>query len=333
MTQAAYVNSVPLPQDDPANADPNGLIPTGDALDAMAPDAAQTQDVGAAMDSMEMDDFSAGIASGRTMNITTQAQWDALSPHEKAVVRATMASGGTLRSSDALRVYQDSVKRARASEVQSVRTSDGRTVDMVNGQIIPPEKQHEPVKLEIKQADDGTMVMIDPTTGRSFPAWMESDGSAVRGQSKLSATQEDNIKRLQMQSESLGARLNDLTRYTEDDKVSYDDKIGSYASAPFMGTKVKNLRAELEREKSDYDKRIETALRPINRQQPQQSTTPNPTPAAPARSATPSPTPNPTPTPTPTPNPMPTPEKFTVGKRYRDAKGNTATYRGNGVWE
>ncbi len=31
--------------------------------------------------------------------------------------------------------------------------------------------------------------------------------------------------------------------------------------------------------------------------------------------------------------PSPAPDKFIVGKQYKDSKGNIATYRGNGVWE
>jgi hypothetical protein len=30
---------------------------------------------------------------------------------------------------------------------------------------------------------------------------------------------------------------------------------------------------------------------------------------------------------------MPTPDKFIVGRTYKDGKGKTATYRGNGVFE
>jgi hypothetical protein len=159
----------------------------------------------------------------------------------------------------------------------------------------------------------------------------------VRGQAKLSATQEDNIKRLQMQSENLGARLDALTNFTEGDKVEYDTQTGNYAAAPWMGTKVKALRTQLEKEKSDYDKRIEISLRPVRRsnseepQAAQPAATPSPTP-----SATPSPSPTPatrSAAPQATPNPMPTPDKFIVGRAYTDAKGNKAIYRGNGVFE
>ena len=333
--QNAYTNTVSLPQIDP-NADPNGFL-TGTALSALDPNdpAAVQQPVGNAMDTVAGQDepydaIAAKLANGGRIRITSQAQFNALSESQKAVVRAGVATGGKLRAGDALRVYQDTLKQARANQVHTVTTSDGRKVDMVNNQIIPAAKEPDSVKMEIKQAEDGTMVMIDPFTGRSFPAWNEGSGEAVRGQAKLSATQEDNIKRLQMQSENLGARLDALTSFTEGDKVEYDTQTGNYAAAPWMGTRVKDLRTQLQKEKSDYDKRIEISLRPVRRSNPAEAQAAQPAAEpAPTRSAAP----QSTPTPTPTPNPMPTPDKFILGRTYTDAKGRTATYRGNGVWE
>jgi hypothetical protein len=66
-----------------------------------------------------------------------------------------MATGGQLRSSDAVRIYQDSVKRSRANQVQTVTTSDGRKVDMVNNQIVnSPEIQArlENAKLDLQKS-------------------------------------------------------------------------------------------------------------------------------------------------------------------------------------
>ena len=235
-----------------------------------------------------------------------------------------------MRAGDAVRIYQDSVKRSRATQGQTVNFEDGTKVNMVNGMIVSPTKQPEPVKMEREKAEDGTIMMIDPLTGRSFPAWNEASGEPVRGPARLSATQEDNIKRLQMQSENLGARLNALTNFTENDKVEYDNQTGSYAPAPWMGTKVKDLRTQLEKEKGDYDKRIEISLRPVRRSDSAQTQAPQP---APTPQATPSPTPSVTPSPTPPPNPMPTPDNFIVGRTYTDAKGNKAVYQGNGVFK
>jgi hypothetical protein len=327
-----YDQVVPLPVNPSADADPNNIMPLSAAFDAVDP-ATQQQPVGQALDAVSgqddepFDAVAARLAQGARVRITSQAQWNALSPHEKEAIRAAKASGGSLRASDALRVYQASVKQARASQVQTVALPDGRTVNMVNNQIIPDAKREEPVKKEIKQSEDGTWMMIDPLTGNAFPARNEN-GEAVRGPAKLSPAQEENIKLLQLQSENLGARLTDLARYTEDDKVDYDEDTGIYSDAGFFGgTKVKDAREKLEREKEKYDKRIEVAIRPVNRSSkssPAPAATPAPTPAA-TRSAAPSQTPR--------PNPMPTPEKFQVGKRYRDAAGNEKTYRGNEAWE
>lgn len=302
-----YDQVVPLPVHNPAaDPDPNGFMQTGAALSAVDPAGSQPQ-VGQALDAVAgqdeepFDAVAARLAQGASIRITSQEQWNALSPHEKEVIRAAKASGGSLRASDALRVYQDSVKRSRASQVQTVALPDGRTVYFANNQRIEEAKQPEAVKMEIKQAEDGTMVMIDPLTGRSFPAWNESTGEAVRGPAKLSATQEDNIKRLQLQSENVGARLTDLTRFTEAESVAYNDETGTYEPAGWLGgTKVASLRKQLESEKSDFDKRIEIAIRPVNRSSkssPAPAATPAPTPAT--RSAAPSQTPSPSRTPAP----------------------------------
>jgi hypothetical protein len=302
-----YDQVVPLPVYNPAaDPDPNGFMQTGAALSAVDPAGSQPQ-VGQALDAVSgqddepFDAVAARLAQGASLRITSKEQWAALSPHEKEVIRAAKASGGRLRASDALRIYQDSVKRSRASQVQTVALPDGRTVNMVNNQIIPEAKQAEAVKMEIKQAEDGTMVMIDPLTGRSFPAYYENSGEAVRGPAKLSATQEDNIKRLQLQSENVGARLTDLTRFTEAESVAYNDETGTYEPAGWLGgTKVASLRKQLESEKSDFDKRIEVAIRPVNRSSkssPAPAATPAPTPAD--RSAVPSQTPAPSRTPAP----------------------------------
>jgi hypothetical protein len=346
--QTAYLNTVPLPPMDP-NADPNGILPTGAALSALNPSdpAAVQQPVGSAMDAMDgqeeepLDDLAAQLAAGRRIRITSKEQWAAMSPHQKEVVRAAMSSGGQITSNNAVRIYQDSVKRARANQVQTVSLPDGRTVYFANGQRIEADKQPEPVKLEREKAEDGTIMMIDPLTGRSFPAWNEANGEAVRGQAKLSATQEDNIKRLQMQSENIGARLNALTNFTENDKVEYDNQTGNYVTTwgnkapawvPFTGKTVKEERAELEKEKSNYDKRIEISLRPVRRSNSEESQAAQPAAApSPTPSATPalSPTPSASPSPTPRPNPMPTPSQNITKAQY-DALAPGATFVWNG---
>jgi hypothetical protein len=330
--QTAYINTVPLPPMDP-NADPSGILPTGSALSALDPSdpAAVQQPVGSAMDAVAgqeedpVDAVTAQLAAGKRVRITSQAQWNAMSPHEKEVVRAAMATGGKMRAGDAVRIYQDSVKRARATQGQTVNFEDGTKVNMVNGMIVHPTKQPEPVKLEREKAEDGTIMMIDPLTGRSFPAWNEASGEAVRGPAKFSASQEEDIKRLQLNSEDKAGRLTNLTRFTESDFVTYNNETGIYEpSNRFFGTKVKDLRTQLEKEKGDYDKRIEVALRPVSRSTQTQTSQPAPTPQA-----TPSPTPSVTPSPTPRPNPMPTPSQNITKAQY-DALAPGATFTWNG---
>jgi hypothetical protein len=310
----------------------------GDALVAMDPSESR-QDVASALQGVNQDDdpmdmHAIALSRGGSQHIANQAQFNAMSPHQKAVIRAAVSAGGNIKASDGLKFYQDSLKQARASQINTVTTSDGRKVDMVNGQIIPAAKQEEAVKMERWQAEDGTMMLTDPTTGKTFPAWDEQTGEPMRGQAKLSAKQETDIQQLQLRSESLGARLLALAPYPDKDKVQYNDKTGSYEAAPWMGIKAASERDTLSKEKEEQDKRIEIALRPVRRsnaaesQAAQPAATPSPTPQV-----TPTPTPTPTPSPTPRPNPMPTPDKFEVGKRYGDAKGNVKTYRGNGVFE
>ena len=333
----AITNDVILPGDEV-----DYRLGSGDALVAMDPSESR-QDVASALQNVNeedpMDRHAIALSRGGSQHIANQAQFNAMSPHQKAVIRAAVSAGGNIKASDGLKFYQDSLKQARASQINTVTTSDGRKVDIVNGQIIPAAKQEEAVKYERWQAENGTMMLTDPTTGKTFPAWDEQTGEPMRGQAKLSATQEDDIKRLQMQSENLGGRLNALTNFTESDKVQYDNQNGNYVTTwgnnapawvPFTGKTVKEERAEREKEKSGIDKRIEIALRPVNRSSPaaQPSATPAPTP-----SPTPSPTPNVTRSAEPRPNPMPTPDKFIVDRTYTDANGNKAIYRGNGVFE
>ena len=326
----------PLPGDEP-----DYTLSTGGALVAIDPSQSR-QDVADALQNVNQDEepldpHAVALSRGGRQHIATQEQFDALSPQQKSVIRAAASVGGSIKSSDALKVYQDSIKQARASQINTVTTSDGRKVDMVNGQIIPAAKQEEAVKYERWQAENGTMMLTDPTTGKTFPAWDEQTGEPMRGQAKLSPKQEEGIKNNQLISENLGARLVALTRFAENDKVDLDVNTGTYSDAGYWGgTKVKDARIQLEKEKEEYDKRIEVALRPVRRsnaaesQAPQPAATPSPTPQV---TPSPTPAPSPSPSPTPRPNPMPTPDQFETGKRYRDAKGNVAIYRGNGVFE
>ena len=328
--------SGPVPSMDP---DPNGFLSTGTALSALDPNdpTAVQQPVGSAMnavagqDEEPMDAVTAQLAAGKRIRITSKEQWAAMSPHEKEVVRAAMATGGQLRAGDAVRIYQDSVKRARANQVQTVTTSDGRKVDMVNNQIIPAAKEPEQVKREIRETADGLRA-IDPLTGESFQVYDKYSGSAVTGKPKISEDNRVQFNQAHIELQRIQSELNQVNAIPTNKKVTQDDN-GMWVPSDsfFGGENPEKVKARLLKA-ADYQSEKIRKIDPTNSVSAaaasQPAATPSPTPA-PTRSAAP----QPTPTPTPTPNPMPTPDNFIVGRSYTDAKGNTATYRGNGVWE
>jgi hypothetical protein len=324
--------SGPLPS---ADLDPNGILPTGNALMAVVPNEPATaqQPVGSAIDAMDgqeeepLDDLAAQLAAGRRIRITSQAQWDAMSPHQKEVVRAAMSSGGQITSNNAVRIYQDSVKRSRANQVQSVSLPDGRTVNMVNNQIIPEAKQPEPVKREIRETADGLRA-IDPLTGESFQVYDKYSGSAVTGKPKISEDNRVQFNQAHIELQRIQSELNQVNAIPTNKKVTQNDN-GMWVPSDsfFGGENPEKVKARLLKD-ADYQSEKIRKIDPTNSVSAAAASQPAPTPQA-----TPSPTPNPTPNPTPRPNPMPTPDKFEVGKPYRDAKGNVKTYRGNGVWE
>lgn len=303
-----FVNPLPVTPD----ADPNGFM--GPALSALNPnEPAPQQDIGPALNGVSGQDdpydaMAAQLENGGRIRITSQAQFDALPEAQKAVVRATVASGGRLRSSDALRVYQDALKQTRASQVQTVQTSDGRTVDMLNGQILPPPKQAEPVKMERWNADDGTVMLTDPTTGRTFPAWNEQTGEPMRTAPKLSEGQKMKATPIQNRIDMNKGQAALLQGFTPDAKVKWNPEKMEYETPWMGGSTVQDEMNRLAKDTELQESKLNNIL--------------NPSGNAPAKSS-----------PTPKATPAPTPDKFVVGKRYRDANGNTAIYKGNGVFQ
>jgi hypothetical protein len=332
--------SGPLPS---ADLDPNGILPTGNALMAVVPNdpATAQQPVGNAMDAVAgqeedpVDAVTAQLAAGKSIRITSQAQWNALSPHEKEVIRAAKSAGGQIRSSDAVRIYQDSVKRSRANQVQTVTASDGRKVDMINNQFIPEAKQPEAVKREIRETADGLRA-IDPLTGESFQVYDKYSGSAVTGKPKISEDNRVQFNQAHIELQRIQSELNQVNAIPTNKKVTQDDN-GMWVPSDsfFGGENPEKVKARLLKD-ADYQSEKIRKIDPTNSvsaaSASQPAATPSPTP-----SATPSPSPTPAPTrsaaPQATPNPMPTPDKFIVGRAYTDAKGNKAIYRGNGVFE
>jgi len=336
--QNDYSGSLPS-----ADLDPNGILPTGNALMAVVPSdpTAVQQPVGNAIDAVAgqeedpMDAVTAQLAAGKRVRITSQAQWNALSPHEKEVVRAAMATGGQLRSSDAVRIYQDSVKRSRANQVQTVSLPDGRTVNMVNNQIIPEAKQPEPVKRELREMADG-LRSTDPSTGESFLAYDKYSGASVAGKPKISEDNRVQFNQAHIELQRIQGELNQINAIPTNKKVTQNDN-GMWVPSDsfFGGENPEKVKARLLKD-ADYQSEKIRKIDPTNSVSAaaasQPAAAPSPTP-----SAAPSPSPTPAPTrsaaPQATPNPMPTPDKFIVNRTYTDANGNKAVYQGNGVFK
>jgi hypothetical protein len=311
--------------------DPNGILPTGNALMTVVPNEPATaqQPVGSAMDAMDgqeeepLDNLAAQLAAGKRIRITSKEQWSKMSPHQKEVVRAAMSSGGQITSNNAVRIYQDSVKRSRANQVQTVSLPDGRTVYFANGQRIEADKQPEPVKREIRETADGLRA-IDPLTGESFQVYDKYSGSAVTGKPKISEDNRVQFNQAHIELQRIQSELNQVNAIPTNKKVTQNDN-GMWVPSDsfFGGENPEKVKARLLKD-ADYQSEKIRKIDPTNSVSAAAASQPAPTPQA---------TPSPTPNPTPRPNPMPTPDNFIVGRTYTDAKGNKAVYQGNGVFK
>jgi len=320
--QNDYSGSLPS-----ADLDPNGILPTGNALMAVVPSdpTAVQQPVGSAMDAVAgqeedpVDAVTAQLAAGKRVRITSQAQWNAMSPHEKEVVRAAMATGGQLRSSDAVRIYQDSVKRSRANQVQTVALPDGRTVYFANGQRIEADKQPEPVKREIKETADGLRA-IDPLTGESFQVYDKYSGSAVTGKPKISEDNRVQFNQAHIELQRIQNELNQVNAIPTNKKVTQDDN-GMWVPSDsfFGGENPEKVKARLLKN-ADFQSEKIRKIDPTNSVSAAAASQP---------AATPSPTPSVTPSPTPPPNPMPTPSG-NISKAQYDALAPGSAFTWNG---
>lgn len=346
-TRNQYLNSVPLPEVD-ANPDPNDFIQSGDALVAMGPeDRGENQlYVGDAMDEVaQEDDLSNGVmaqlGAGQTIRVTSQEQFDKMSPHEKAIVRTAMATGSAseggvsksrLSSRDAVTIYRDSLKQERdrlrqerADEVRTLTLSDGRKIDMINGTYPPAAKVPEPVKRELREQADG-LRSTDPSTGESFLAYDKYTGEPVMGKPKISEDNRVQFNQAHIELQRIQSELNQVNAIPTNKKVTQDDN-GMWVPSDsfFGGENPAKVKARLLKD-ADYQSEKIRKIDPTN----SVSAT-----AASQPAAAPSPTPTPTrsASPQPTPNPMPTPDKFIVGRTYQDGEGRKATYRGNGVFK
>jgi len=311
---------------DRVQADPNQLpVPdamldpsTGLALNAMASDPSpQAMPFGQAMQTVappeQVPQTTAytlpGIfASGGRV---TREVYESLSPVEQNfldTLKTSAEAGKPIKGGRQLiAAFQTYSKQVQASTPQTYKLPDGRQVTMLNGQIIPDQKQPDPVKMEIKETADGLRA-IDPLTGGSFQVYDNFSGAAVTAKPKLSDSQKMRATSAQNTIDMNVSRVNQLQSLPDDAKVSWNAGTMEYEPAKYYGSLVSKERERLAKDTELQESKLNNIL--------------NPSGNAPAKSS-----------PTPKATPAPTPDQFVVGKRYRDAKGNTAIYKGNGVFQ
>ena len=279
----------PLPVN--ADPDPNGFMQPGPALSALDPSmpAPQQQPVGSALDAVAAQDepydaIAANLANGGRIRITSQEQFNALSEPQKAVVRAAVATGGKLRANDALRVYQDTLKQSRATQGQTVNFEDGTKVNMVNGMIVSSTKQPEPVKMEFWNADDGTVKLTDPYTGKTFSAWDGQTGEPMRTAPKLSEGQKMKATPIQNRIDMNKGQAALLQGFTPDAKVKWNAEKMEYETPWMGGSTVQDEMNRLAKDTELQESKLINILNPSGnapaKSSPAPKATPSPTPAA-----------------------------------------------------
>lgn len=196
-------------------------------------------DVGSALDVVD-DPMAARIAAGGVIEIKSQEEWNALPPAQKEYLRAMQAAGGEVRTSDALRAYQAASRAQQARQVVPVELPDGRKAALVGNNLVLP-KVADPVKLERVVNDEGIVTMVDPTTGKSFPAWDEATGAPVRAQKKLTESQRLEQARAQKMLDAAALRVQGLQGFEDGDRVTWDENSGAFVKSWF-GSPAGKLR-------------------------------------------------------------------------------------------
>lgn len=225
---------------DQSNAINNAVpLPVADALDVVnTPALVQSPadvyygnqqgspDVGDALDVVD-DPVASRVAAGGSIHIATQAEWDALPLAQKEMLRAVKAAGGEVKAADALRTYQAAARAADAKRVTAVDLPDGRRAALVGNNIVLPEK-NTPVQMERVVDESGVVRMVDPTSGRSFPAWDAATGEPVRVAPKMSEAQRLEMQRAQKMLDGASSRVQALADFPDDAVVAWDDNSGAY---------------------------------------------------------------------------------------------------------
>lgn len=299
-----YQASLASPQPPPAPQ------PVGTALDAMAPPAqAPAPQVGPALQSVAPQAaptrtsgfmLPALIASGNTVNIDRQT-YDSLTPVEQQFLdnlKKASRSGSIQVTPDQ---FLKSFETFSKTTAQTISFSDGHSVNMIGGQQIARSEADQPERKDIV-APDGTVYFSDVQTGQSIMA-VDENGNPLREKPKLSERQRADASHSQQRLDILTAQTQQLANFDPNDKVSWNSEIFAYEPA-FFGTKAKDLTEKALKDIGQIESRLDRTLNP------------------------PAPKSN-----NPAPTATPASDKFVVGKRYRDANGKTAIYKGNGIWE
>jgi hypothetical protein len=118
--------------------DPNNYTNALDAADALPDIAPGAGAGGQQMPAAQQPDDDSGWLTGGTFAVKSQAEWDALPPERKEVVRAAVAMGGALPLKDAMDVYTQARKQQLEAMPQEVPLPNGRKVYKIGNQFYDP---------------------------------------------------------------------------------------------------------------------------------------------------------------------------------------------------
>ena len=189
----AYQQQLAAPMPTPDPAPQPAPQATGQALAAMAPpQQSAPASVGPALQatapSQPRASLSAYLAAGGT---DLRSIYPSLPPEEQSFIDSMRSDGmgGQMESTPdrMLKALDSHLKQVRASQVQTLRTSDGRTIETWNGQIIPNERHAKP---EIITGEDGTQYFASAGTGTASPI-LDQNGQPVKKERRLSVSQEN----------------------------------------------------------------------------------------------------------------------------------------------
>lgn len=252
-------------------------------------------------------DQTAAPTSQQVINITSQEQFDALPEFQKEIIRA-QAAGVSIPAKYQEQLAVESIKQnlqppSKAGTIEVVKDpvtgEDIRVFNSSDGSAYPMATP-APTKFERVVAEDGAVMMVDPYSGKSFPAWDNESGQPVRARVGGQPLDEDarrQRERLQRQLNTANATLLDYEqRVARGDKSWFGRGEGYEKDLDAARAAV----AELTRQMSQ----LGAAPAAVSMPSDMPSDMPASTPAA---------TPAPTPESTPPPDPRPMPPQRPAG--------------------